>query len=534
MNPVSEAHSAAPTTSDEISQPVTSRPQTHPNRLGAMARLFGIAAAEPAKARVLQLGCGDGANLLAMAEDHPQASFLGIEGSKTQVAKAQEAIAAAGVKNVEVRQQEIIDFPESAGRFDYIVVHGVFSWAPEPVREKILAICETHLADNGIAYISYNALPGWNMRRSLRDMMLFHTREISEPQAKVGQARALLSFLANSVPTEGSAYGMLLKNELAFLGNQPDSFILGDLLAKENTPFYLHEFVGRAAKRGLQYLSEPTIAEMLTANFPEKVRETLAQLNNQLVAQEQYMDFLRNRAFRQTLLCRSGVSVNRNLASATLKQFAFRSLIGAPTGPVELVPGISVGFATAGGAQVASTDTLVKALLWTLSETRGVSAVAYSDLLATCRARSRPFLGEAPADLDQLEENALLANLLNLLSQGLIEIQIEPVKVRMEVPAKPAVSALARHQAMSARLITNRMHLPVPADLVSRFIIAACDGTRTPDEITAQLVERVGEGKLSVTEGSQKVTDRAKLQALLRRAVDTGLQALANAGFFAA
>ncbi|HVS51477.1 MAG TPA: class I SAM-dependent methyltransferase [Opitutaceae bacterium] len=498
-----------------------------------MGRLFGLNSAGPGKARVLEIGCGDGANLLAMADHFPEAHFLGIDPSSTQIGRAREAIAAAGLKNVEVRQQGLLDFSVSDERFDYIIAFGIYSWVALAAREKLLSTCGKHLADDGIAYVSYNALPGWNMRRSLRDMMLFHTREMPDPQAKVQQARALLAFLANSVPAEGSAYGMLLKNELTFLGNQSDTFILRDLLAKENTPFYLHEFLGAAGQHGLQYLSEPNVAEMLTSNFPEKVRETLAQLNNQLVAQEQYMDFLRNRSFRQTLLCRSTARIQRNLTTSGLSRFAFRSLVGNPAGPVELVPGMAVSFATLAGAQLTATDTFLKALLWTLSESRGVSAIGYADLLATCRTRSRPFLAEAPPDRDQVEEATLQSNLMNLLSKGLVEIYAEPVKVRAEVPDKPMVSALARHQALSARLITNRMHQPVPADLLSRFVIAACNGERTHDQITTELIARFKEGKLQISEGSQKITDEAKLKTILRPTVDAALKSLASAGFFA-
>src|SRR5690606_24180804 len=107
-------------------------------------------------------------------------------------------------------------------KFDYIIAHGIYSWVPEPVREKMLAICRDHLTDNGVAYISYNALPGWNMRRSLRDMMLFHTRGFNDAKMKVQQARALLKFLAESVPTEKNAYGMLLKSELDVFGKSAD------------------------------------------------------------------------------------------------------------------------------------------------------------------------------------------------------------------------------------------------------------------------------------------------------------------------
>ena len=533
MSPSDQSSPETSAAYDETPYPSGAFPQTHPNRLAAMARLFGVPAADPSKARVLELGCADGTNLLPMAEQAPGATFLGIDLSKVQIASGLQAVAAAGLKNVELRHQDILDFPASEGKFDYIIAHGVFSWVPDAVREKILAICADHLAENGIAYISYNAHPGWNLRRSLRDMMLFHTKNITDPKAKVHQARALLAFISESVPTENNIYGQLLKQELGFMSGQPDNFLLHDILGAENTPFYFHEFIGQAARHGMQYLSEPNIAEMLTANFSDKIRATLGQLNNQIVAQEQYMDFIRNRSFRQTLLCRANVAIQRNVTPASLSRFAFRSHLRNSTGPIELMPGVAVGFVTGGGTQISSADAFVKALLWSLLETRGASAISYGDLLASVRSRSRAFLGEVPSNRDEIDEVTLQTNLVNLFAKGLVDIYAEPVKIRTDVPEKPAVGALVCYQALHAQHIINRMHTSIPADLPSRYIIAACDGTRTHDEILSELVARVQEGKLQVNQGSAQITDEAKIRDSLRPAVETGLVSLANGGFLA-
>jgi methyltransferase-like protein/SAM-dependent methyltransferase len=523
-----------PTSYDQTPYPSAAFSQTHPSRLAAMAQLFGVASTAPSKARVLELGCADGSNLLPLAEQLPEASFVGVDSSKVAIAAGLKTIAAAGLKNIELRQQDFLEFPADAGKFDYIIAHGVYSWVPDAVREKLFAICAEHLAENGVAYISYNAHPGWNLRRALRDMMLYHTRTFPDPKAKVQQARALIGFLAESVPTENNVYGTLLKNELSHLNNYPDGFLLHDILGEENTPVYFHEFIAHAAKHGFQYLAESSISEMLAGNFPEKVQKTLGQLNNQIVAQEQYMDFLRNRAFRQTLLCRANIRLQRNLTPQAMAQFAFRSLLGGASGPVELVPGVSVSFTTASGAQITSSDAFVKAVLWTLSETRGISAIGYRDLLETARSRSRPFLGETDANRDQMDEATLQTNLLNLLTKGLVELYAEPLRVRTDVPEKPQVSAVARYEALHARLVTNRIHKAVPADVVSRYILAACDGTKTRDEIVADLAARAANGELQVNEGSVKVTDPAKLRKLLTPKVDAALAAIANGGFFAA
>src|SRR5216684_1854115 len=111
---------------------------------------------------------------LPTAELYPQGRFIGIDLSERQIAAGQQAVTAVGLTNLELRQASILDVDASWGQFDYVIAHGVFSWVPEPVQDKILSICHTNLQPNGIAYISYNTLPGWHMRGMIRDMMRYH------------------------------------------------------------------------------------------------------------------------------------------------------------------------------------------------------------------------------------------------------------------------------------------------------------------------------------------------------------------------
>ena len=97
--------------------------------------------------------------------------------------------------------------------FDYIIAHGVYSWVPDAVQDKIFAISGENLAPNGIAYISYNTYPGWHIREMIRHMMLYHTNQFKETKERIEQARALMDFLASSVPTGTDYFGLLLKSE---------------------------------------------------------------------------------------------------------------------------------------------------------------------------------------------------------------------------------------------------------------------------------------------------------------------------------
>ena len=98
-----------------------------------------------------------------------------------QIEQGQRQVSALGLANIELRHYNIADVDASWGKFDYIISHGIYSWVPAPVRERLLAICRENLAPNGIAYVSYNTLPGWHMRGMIRDMMIYHAAGFRGP-----------------------------------------------------------------------------------------------------------------------------------------------------------------------------------------------------------------------------------------------------------------------------------------------------------------------------------------------------------------
>ena len=109
-------------------------PQTHPGRLAAQARLFGVTAPPVATCRVLELGCASADNLVPMAVAAPAARFVGIDLSARQIDEGRATIAALGLTNIELVAADIMAIDASFGTFDYIVAHGVYSWVPPDVR----------------------------------------------------------------------------------------------------------------------------------------------------------------------------------------------------------------------------------------------------------------------------------------------------------------------------------------------------------------------------------------------------------------
>jgi methyltransferase-like protein/cyclopropane fatty-acyl-phospholipid synthase-like methyltransferase len=483
---------------------------------------------------VLELGCADGSNLLPMAQHAPDARFLGIDASANQVASAQAAISACGLGNVEIRQQDILEFGASEGKFDYIIAHGIFSWVPADVRAKVLAICRDNLSENGVAFVSYNALPGWGMRMALRDMAMYHTRTLQDTKAKVQQARALTAFLADTVTTEGNPYGLLLKQELEKLQRYPDNYVRHDLLGEVNQPFYFHEFVSLAATAKLQYLSEPSLAQMVASNLPAKTQETLKKVGKDPIAQEQYMDFVRNQNFRQTLLCHAGVSLTRNIPADRIKSFHYTSVILQPAaGTLDLQAGVPHDFKVKNNEAVLRVDNpFAKAVFDTLADAK-LERISYADLVAAAKAKALPFLvGDDRLRRGSHDEAAVAQSLSQLYTRGLIEIFADQPSLKLVAPEKPAATPLARYQAERGNLITNRVHDPIKLDTMARFVVMACNGERDSSGIVDFLSALAKEGKLKLSERGQPIEQEAQVRASLSASVANALPKLASVGIF--
>lgn len=323
-----EAEQAAPAiiesvrkTYDEVPYHSNAYPQSQPEQLASQAKLFGMNPRLPSQARVLEVGCSAGGNLIPLAARYPEARFTGIDLSHVQVDQAQQAIRALNLLNIDIRHLSLTDLEPAAEKFDYLICHGVYSWVPEPVQEVILSICQRDLAADGVAYISYNTYPGWKLREVIRDAILYHTGGIQEPMKQVAEARGIIQYIFKITDQE-SAFGRFLKAEAELMNKVKDDYLYHEYLEINNRPCYFKDFIQRAADHQLAYLGEAVLADMAPQRLGPEVYKTLQRLSRgNIIATEQYMDFFRNRTFRQTLLIHQDrfAKLRRNITPENLR-----------------------------------------------------------------------------------------------------------------------------------------------------------------------------------------------------------------------
>jgi methyltransferase-like protein/SAM-dependent methyltransferase len=525
---------------DQVPYPSLSYSQSHPDRLATLATLLGLRPAPVQRCRVLELGCAVGGNLIPMAYGLPESEFLGIDASARQIAEAQETVAALGLQNITFRHLDILDVDAGLGRFDYIIAHGVFSWVPPAVQEKILEICKQHLAPRGVGYVSYNTYPGWHMLNMVRDMMLYHIRDVTDAQERTDRARAFLAFLIEATPGEDSAYRSfleayvkMLEGKLDEAATRVDALLLHDELAEINEPFYFCQFAERATRHGLQYLGEAQFSQMMATTLPRQVREALGEMARSVVDLEQYLDFLRNRTLRQTLLCHDDVALDRTLTPALVATFYVASRARPVTDHPDIHSVSVVKFRGHDGALLSTDHPATKAAMLCLAEV-WPRAIAFDELLSAARARLQEMApgSDSGAGDRGLDAQVLGTNLLTAYgySDSLAELHVYAPPATLHAGERPVASPVARVQAQSGNRVVNLRHERVRLDPFDRYLLPNLDGRRDrPMLLDLLLAGPVADGVLTVKKNGQAAPNRAQLRDLLAEELEKRLGWLARA-----
>jgi methyltransferase-like protein len=410
---------------------------------------------------------------------------------------------------------------EEFGKFDYVIAHGLFSWVPDFVRDKTLALCREFLEENGVGYISYNAFPGAHHRQMAQKMMRYHARHFDEPLEKVGKAVSFLAFLGENA-TEKEIFAPILQSELKRHFEHDAADIFHDDLSDLNVAFYFHEFAELLRKNNLQYLAEAELHAMGTQSLSAEAREFIESLDD-IVEREQYLDFFRGRIFRQTLFCHEEVALDRRVEPPVMNKFRLSSSIRGISDHPELATPQREKFVGMKGAGIEIDHPLTKAALVYLGEIWG-RAIAFPELLekAKDRIESQGFQTE-----DWNEQFYITSAILLQICRGtpLVELHLFQPEAFTEISEKPCVNRLARWQLPQANNVLTLLNLDVKIeDEISRHLLAICDGTRGREELLREM--------LAFIESSEDLEDKETLLRDLPEWLDESLRQLAKLGMF--
>lgn len=479
-------------------------PQTQPEHLHAIGTLFGLTPPPLEKARILELGCALGGNLIPVAMMFPQSKCVGIDISGEQIEIANQQKKDLGLKNIEFLQKDVSKIEADFGKFDYIMCHGVFSWVPEPVRDAILDVCRDHLTPNGLAVISYNVLPGWGALKTLRDMMIYHTKEIAQPGQKIREARSLLDFVHDNAQGSNNIYRQFIDTERKMLKEVNDSYIFHEHLEDENRQYYLHEFTDMAAKHGLSYVGDSSLSTMYLGNFSAQARETLSKITD-AIKQEQYIDFLVNRRFRFSILTHAANTAKINRALDPKRIFDF--YIRPQYEPVpQNVLNNNAGFEFTRrptGEKIQIQDKTIARIMMRLLDIgqKGIKPDYAARVIAQ----------EEKID-EKLVRDFFQRNGFALALQSFFALQTTPYDIADTISKKPRATGLARYQLNHPEnvKITSNTKQSVNTTVFERKLLLSLDGQKDVKEIADELHPLVKNGSLTIEKDVKPVTDLSK------------------------
>jgi SAM-dependent methyltransferase len=455
---------------DLVRYPSWPIPETHPAALAVFAALCGLSFVPHQRCRVLEIGCGEGVNLMSMAVTAPEAEFVGVDLAETAIAQGRETAQAAGLGNVILQARDLLETGPDLGQFDYIIAHGLYAWVPEPVRAAVMQLIGRSLGPDGLAYISYNAQPGCRLREALRDILLEATRGLEDPREKLDAAHAMLHRLID-MWSEADPFQQALIAEARDMLKRPPQVLFHDEMGDVYAPQLLGALVAAAGAADLDYLCDATPELNAEALWPsETFEKALPFTGGDWARFEQLADFADMRRFRRSILCRAGRGIDRRFAPERLHGlFASAEITLSrqePEGPDGFV------LRAGNGAELTTQDP------------------GFADLLSR--------LGLAfPLNLplDEVARHPELARaLLRLFVSGIVTLSTAPSAFVLTPGERPLTSPLARAQAAQGDThLASLRHKPVHlTDAGARAFVALMDGTRTRADLVSAMVGQAG------------------------------------------
>jgi len=471
---------------DELPYLTGAMNSTQPARLAAVAHLFGLTPKPVATARVLEIGCSLGGNVIPLAVRFPDAEFLGIDISPVQIDAARKRANDLGIKNCSFQCVSLTELGKTIGRFDYIICHGVYSWVPPHVQAAIFTVVAERLKPEGVAQVSFNVLPGWRAWQPFRDAALAMLPDKMPIGQKVTAALDLLNFIVAANGDDNYGYNSALKELSQRLKMHHAYYIGHEHLEDANNPTTFKDFVTKADAAGLAYLGDCNISTMTPRNMkPQVMQEVMRRTGGNLIAMEQMLDILTSRTFRNALLIKKDAAsqVKRDLDLSRFDTLHFAAARDAEFKPtlnaaiVQLGAGLQAQIESPAGAQA------LKKVFDARPGTVSLATLLEGQLQAM--------------EIRRIFAEMLLANALTPYST--------PIPAASNLPEKPKAFWLAQQDAKAGAAYTaNLSHNRFELTPLSAFLLARMDGKNTKTELVTELAAELVAGKLNFSADLQK------------------------------
>ena len=478
---------------DELPYDSLPLPETQPDFLAAVAKLHGFDAPDPSRARILELGCASGGNLIPLAWRWPESECVGVELSRVQADAGAAFIAALGASNVRIVHGDLAALPADLGQFDYIIAHGVFSWVPPAVQQALLDVCRRHLSPQGVAYISFNVAAGWAALQPLRNALIERTAADLPAPARFDQALRVLNELAAEWTDP-----VLLK-EIAYLKSAAPSYLFHEFLAEFNVPMQFAEFAAQLDAHGLRYVGEAG-PRRAVVELEDAWGLTPEGMAGRWLDAEAALDEAHLTRFRRALIARADAPCAQPPRIEALSGLAFYADLRCDD-EIDLETACEQAFINPAGNTFPVADPAMKAGAMILAMAYPGS-LDYSGLLAGVRQVMAEY-GVA----EKIDENAFRDALFQLVMTHGAMPSVSALSYVNEPGERPRAHDLARLQAkLPGWVVSGARHVAMDLDAPGRILLGLPDGSRTIDALAV-----IMQASLADTEGAQSLENAREM-----------------------
>lgn len=256
----------------------------------------------------LELGCGQGVGLLALASCYPDIHFLGIDFHPGHIAHANQLAKMAGLSNIEFIEADFLclaqNWPANWPAFDYVVLHGVLSWVPDEVRSAVFKCLDLAVSPGGLVCASYNAMPGWvsalPIQHLLRRYQLVSNQGAEEALL---HGRNLLKQLLENGAAAGSVLPQLL-GRLRKMDHEDPAYLSHEYLHDIWKPFWFSQVATEMEPAKLAFVGSATLPNNhLMQLLPSSLTDSFGGVDDPVFRQE-LLDTCINQNFRRDVFQR--------------------------------------------------------------------------------------------------------------------------------------------------------------------------------------------------------------------------------------
>ena len=416
-----------------------------------------------------ELGCGHGLTTAVLAGANPRARFEAMDFNPSHIAGIRRLATDGGLDNAVFREESFADHARrDAPELDVAALHGVWSWVSAENRAVLVDVLRRRLRPGGVAFVSYNALPGTLAHMPLRRILVEHCADRSGPlPARIEQAVAFASRLA-ALNSGWFAGADGVPERIESLRHKSPNYIAHEYLNGDWTAFYHADVVRELAAAKLDFAGAAVPMEQVDELTLSPAAQALAAEAQDPAYAETLRDILANRSFRRDLFVKGGERLTVAERTALLHATRFALLVPpddlpeVASTPVGRLPFPRALYAPLGEALAAGPQSLAALLARPDLARQGEEAVLRALVLLTSLALAAPALAEDGLDQRQVQADRFNGAALDRHRSGELPGHLASPVLGSGLP----VSRIEALFLLAARLSEN------PADLAWHHLAA--------------------------------------------------------------